>query len=165
VCLSKKTHEWMVDQIADLFLTTHRVQTQHVIKSRGHHCRDIELTGYLVNETGPVPLVLDPRIAHDRFGSSSDPSLNGNLHYPNNIDESLIESADDKIRKYRADYNNNPPHSVSFTPTIASSSVRLHSNLTDELTIVVTSQTVRHIFAQQFKSRVGLTLTKAYYQA
>jgi len=28
-------------------------------------------------------LVLDLRIAHERFGSSSDPSLNGNLHYPN----------------------------------------------------------------------------------
>ncbi len=37
--------------------------------------------GYLANETGPVPLVLDLRITHDRFGSSSDPSLNGNLHF------------------------------------------------------------------------------------
>jgi hypothetical protein len=36
-----------------------------------------EMTG-----TGPVPLVLDLRIAHDRFGSSSDPILNGQLHYP-----------------------------------------------------------------------------------
>jgi hypothetical protein len=31
---------------------------------------------------GPVPLVLDLRIAHDRFESSSDPSINGHLHYP-----------------------------------------------------------------------------------
>jgi hypothetical protein len=83
--------------------------------------------GYLPNKTGPVPLVLDLRIAHDLFGSSSDPSLNGNLHYPNDIDRSLIEAADDKIRKYRADYNNNPPDSVSFMPAIASTSGRLHS--------------------------------------
>jgi hypothetical protein len=74
-----------------------------------------------------VPLSLDLRIAHDRFGSSSDPSLNGHLHYPNDIDKSLNEVAADKIRKYRADYNNNPPHTVSFMSTIASTSGRLHS--------------------------------------
>jgi hypothetical protein len=74
-----------------------------------------------------VPLVLDLRIAHDRFGSSSDPSLNGNLHYPNNIDTSLNEAAHNKIRKYRADYNTNPPNSVLFMPAIASTSGRLHS--------------------------------------
>ncbi len=32
----------------------------------------IELEGYLPNESGPVPLVLDLRITHDRVGSSSD---------------------------------------------------------------------------------------------
>jgi hypothetical protein len=53
----------MVDQIPDLFLTTHKVKTQQVIKSRGRHCGDIELTGYLANAAGPVPLVLDLRIA------------------------------------------------------------------------------------------------------
>ncbi len=84
----------MVDQVADLFRTTHIVKTQQVIISREHHSGDIELEGYLPNETGPVPLVLDLRIAHDRFGSSSDPSLNGNLHYPNNIGRSLNETGD-----------------------------------------------------------------------
>ena len=54
----------MVDQIADLFLTTHKVKTQQVIKSRGHHCGDIDLVGYLVNVSGPVSLVMDLRIAH-----------------------------------------------------------------------------------------------------
>jgi hypothetical protein len=117
----------MVDQIADLFRTTHRVKTQQVIKSRGQYCGDIELVGYLPNESNPVPSVLDLRIDHDHFGSSSDPSLNGNLHYPNNIDRSLIETPDDKIRKYRGDYNNNPPDSVSFMSVIASTSGRLHS--------------------------------------
>jgi hypothetical protein len=74
-----------------------------------------------------VSLVLDLRITHDRFGSSSDPSLNGNLHYPNNIDRSLNEDTDDKIRKCNTDYNNNPPNTVSFIPPISIVSGRLHS--------------------------------------
>ncbi len=37
----KKAHDWMVDQLADLFLTTHRVKRQHVVKNRGQHCGDI----------------------------------------------------------------------------------------------------------------------------
>ncbi len=64
---AKKAHDWAVDQLADLFRTTHRVKTQQVVKNRGQHCGDIELT----NADGPVPLVLDLRLAHDRFGSSS----------------------------------------------------------------------------------------------
>ncbi len=74
----KKTHDWVVDQLVDLFRTTHRVKTQQVVKVRGQNCGDIE---YLVNATDPVPLVLDLRLAHDRFDSSSDPTLNGRLHY------------------------------------------------------------------------------------
>jgi hypothetical protein len=72
--------------------------------------------------TGPVPLVLDLHIVHERWGSSSDPSINGHLHYPNDVDRSLNETATDKIRKYRADYNNNPHNAISFIPTIASTS-------------------------------------------
>ena len=103
---AKKAHDWAVDQLADLFRTTHRVKTQFVVKNRGQYCGDLELAAYLANASGPVPLVLDLRIAHDRFGSSADPTLNGRLHYPNNIDKSLNEPDNDKIRKYRADYNN-----------------------------------------------------------
>ena len=69
----------MVDQLTDLFHTTHKVKTQQVVKSRGQLCGDIELAGYLTNEVGPVPLVLDLRIPHDRVGSSPDPTLNGHL--------------------------------------------------------------------------------------
>ena len=76
--------------------------------SRGQRCGDIELAGYLANVAVLVPLVLDLRIAHERWGSSSDPSISGHLRYPNDIDRSLNEAAADKIRKYRADYNNNP---------------------------------------------------------
>ncbi len=83
-------------------------------RSRGQHCGDIELAGYLANAADPVPLVLDLRIAHERWGSSSDPTLNGNLHCPNDIDRSLNDDATDKIRKYRAVYNNNPSHAIGF---------------------------------------------------
>ncbi len=69
--------------------------------------------GYPANAAGPVPmtvpLVLDLRIAHDRVGSSADPTLNGHLRYPRNLDRSLNEAAADKVRKYHDDYNNNPP--------------------------------------------------------
>ncbi len=80
-----------------------------------------------MNATGPVSLVLDLLIDYDRFGSTSYPSLNGHLHYPNDIDKSLNEGATDKIRKYRPDYNNNPPTTVSFMSAITCTSGRLHS--------------------------------------
>jgi hypothetical protein len=94
------------------------------------------LAGYLANAASPVPLVLDLRIANERWASSSDPSLHGHLHYPDDMDRSLNEAAADKIneaaadkiRNYRADYNNNPPKSISFMPAIASTSGRLHSD-------------------------------------
>jgi hypothetical protein len=72
----------MVDQLADLFRTTHKVKTQQVIKSRGQYCGDIDLAGYLANAVDPVSLVMDLRIAHDRVGSSTDPTLNGHFKYP-----------------------------------------------------------------------------------
>ncbi len=40
---------------------------------------------------------------------------------------SLNEAAADKIPKYRADYDNNPPVSTAFMPAIARTSGRLHS--------------------------------------
>ena len=83
--------------------------------------------GYLANQSVPVPLVLDLRITHDRVGRSSDLSLNGTLHYPNDNDRSLNESVTDKILKYRSDYYNNPPQTVACMPTITSTSGRLHS--------------------------------------
>jgi hypothetical protein len=124
---AKKTHDWVVDQLPDLFRTTHKVKTQKVVKSRGHHCGDIELAGYVANVSGPVPLLLDLRVAHDRVGSSADPALNGHLRYPNNLDQSLNDTSADKIRRYRADYNNNPTRGVGFMLAIVSTSGRLHS--------------------------------------
>ncbi len=48
--------------------------------------------------------MLDLRVPHDRVGSSSDPDLTGHLRYPNNLDQSLNDTADTKLRKYRVDY-------------------------------------------------------------
>ena len=139
------------------------------------------MAGYLANAAGPVSLVLDLRIAHDRFGSSSDPSINDHLHYPNDLDGSLNEAAADKIRQYRADYNNRPSNPISFMPAIASTSGRLHSELVRLLFLqahretdcffaasgVQLAQTDRGQFhfrraavSAQLKSRVGLALVK-----
>ncbi len=74
-----------------------------------------------------MPLVLDLRIAQERFGSTSDPRINGHLHYPNDSDGLLNEAASNKICQYRADYNNRPSNVISFVPAIASTSGRLHS--------------------------------------
>ena len=41
-----------------------------------------DLNFFLTNDVGPVSLVMDLRIVHERWGSSSNPSLNGQLHYP-----------------------------------------------------------------------------------
>jgi hypothetical protein len=87
----------------------------------------------------------------------------------------------DKIRKYRADYNNNPPNTVSFIPGIASTSGRLHDEFvrllffqdhreTDRFFAasgVQLAQTHRGLFhychapfSVQLKRKVGLTLAK-----
>ena len=118
---------------------------------------------------------------NERFGSSSDPNLNGHLHYPNDIDRSLNEAATDKIRKYRADYNNNPPNAISFMSAIPSTSGRLRSEFvrllflqghreTDRFFATSGVQLAQHyrdqfhyhrtVFSSQFKSRVDNILVK-----
>ncbi len=165
---AKKAHDWAFEQLADLFRTT--------------HCGDTELAAYLANAAGPVPLVMDLRISHDRFGSSSDTSLNGHLHHPNYIHKSPNEAAADKIRKYRADYNNNPPSAVAFMPAIASTSGRLHSEFIRLLFLQAHRETdrffaasgvqlaqstrglfhfLRAAFSDHLKAKVGSTLAKA----
>jgi hypothetical protein len=136
------------------FRTTHKVKTQQVVKSRGQQCGDIELAGYLTNEAGPVTLVLDLRIAHDRVGSSADPTLNGHLKYPNNLHQSLNDTDVDKIRKYRADYNNRSPSAVSFMPAIASTSGRLHSEFVGLLFLQTHRETDRFLQFQEFSQRI-----------
>ena len=83
-----------------------------MVKSRGQRCGDIELPAYLANTVGPVSLVLDLRITHDRWGSNSNPSLNGHSHYPADIDRTLNEATSDKNLQHRADYNNRSSHVI-----------------------------------------------------
>ncbi len=59
--------------------------------------------------------------------------------YPNNLDQSLNDTAAHKLRKYRGDYNFNPTRGVSFIPTITSTCGRLHS----EFIRILFSQTHR----------------------
>ncbi len=99
-----------------------------------------------------MPMVLDLRIAHGRLGLSSDPTLDGNLHYPVDIDRSLNETTVDKIRKYRVDYNYNPPNSISFMSDIVSTSGRLHSEFVRLLFLQVHRETDR--FFCSFRSTV-----------
>ena len=115
--------------------------------------------------------------------SSTDPTLNGHLKYPNNLDQSLNDAATDKIRTYRADYNNRPSSVVSFMSVIASTSGRLHSEFVRLLFLQAHRETDRFFaasgvqlaqtnpggqfhfrraaFLQKLQSKVGLALTKA----
>jgi hypothetical protein len=143
----------MVDQVPDLFRTTQKVKTHQVVKNRCQDYGDIELVGYLANESGPVPWVMDLRIDHDRVGSRTDPTLNGHLCYPNKLDQSLNDTAADKIRKYRADYNNNPPNTETDR-FFAALGVQLPQ--TDR----GVSHYLHAAFSSMLKSKVDLTLTK-----
>ena len=162
---------------SDLFHTAHRVKTQQVGKSRGERCGNIELAAYLSNSERPVSLVLDLRIVHERWGSSSKPSLNGHLHCPTDIDRTLNESAADKVLQYRADYNNRPSHVITFIHAIPSTSARLHSEFvllflqvhreTDRFRAasgVQIAQSAFHFrraaFSSQLKSKVDHVLNK-----
>ncbi len=125
--------------------------------------------------------MLDLRITHDRFGSSSDPSLNDHLHYPNDIEKSLNETTSHKIRKYRPDYNHNPPITVVFIPVIVNTSGRLHSEFIRILFLQTHRETDRFfttsrvhlpkstsglfhfhrsVFLVTLKAKVGSTLVK-----
>ena len=94
---------------------------------------------------------------------------------------SLNEVTANKIRKYRADYNNRPPNAISFMPAIASTSGRLHSEFVRLLFLQAHRETDRFFaasgvqlaqsdrgyfhfrraaFLDQLKSRVDLILTK-----
>jgi hypothetical protein len=90
-----------------------------------------------------VPLVLDLRIAHERWASSSDPSINRHLHYPNDLDRPLNEAAADKIRSYRAGDKYRPSSTISFMPAMASTSWRLHSEFVCLLFLQALRETVK----------------------
>ena len=114
---------------------------------------DIDLPAYLVNMAGPVPLVMDLRITHERrgrknrWGRITNPSFGEQLHYPNpsDIDWTLTESSDDKTRNYRPDYNNRPSNTISFMSVVASTSGRLHCALVSLLFLQTHRETDRFL--------------------
>ena len=59
----------------------------------------------------------------------------------------------DKIRKYRADYNNNPPNAVAFMPAIAGTTGRLHSEFIRLLFLQAHRETDRFLQLQEFSQR------------
>ena len=88
----------------------------------------------------------------------------------------------DKIRKYRTDYNNNPPNTLSFMPAIASTSESLNSEFVRLLFLQAHRETDRFFtvsgvqfeqpssgfflfrraaFSSQLKDKVGNILAKA----
>ncbi len=97
------------------------------------------------------------------------------------MDQSLNDTTAQKIRRYLADYNNNPTRGVDFMPAISSTSGRLHSEFirilflqshreTDrffENSGVLSAQSDRGFFhyhraafSSMFNSRVGNILDK-----
>jgi hypothetical protein len=115
--VEKPPHDWEVDQLTDLFRTTHKIKTQQVVKNRDQHCGDIELG-----------------------------ALNGHFRYPNNLDQSLNDTPVDKIRRYRTDYSNNLTRGVDFMSAIASTSGRLHSEFI-RILFFQTHRETDHFFA------------------
>ena len=116
--------------------------------------------------------------------NSAGESAETQIYYPKcDVDRSLNEDDTDKIRKYRSDYNNRPPTSISFMPAIVSTSDRLHSEfvlllfykLIGKLTAFfqlqefsVCNPTVSHqfhyrrsAFCSKLKTKTGLVLVKA----
>ena len=83
---------------------------------------EVETSRLSPDDVGPVSLVLDLCITHECWGSNSNPSLNGQLHYPTpaDIDRTLTESDTAKILPYRADCNNRPSNDISFMTAVAS---------------------------------------------
>jgi hypothetical protein len=95
----RRTNELLISLLTSFAQNT-KVKTQQVVRNRGQRCGD---SGHRV---GRLPRECDvsdafgawpPYHLSERFGSSSDPSLNGHLDYPNDIDRSLKETATDKI--------------------------------------------------------------------
>ena len=112
-----------------------------------------------MNVVGPVPLVQDLHITHERFGISSDPSINGHLHYPNDLDRALNGVPVDKTRQYHTDYNNRV---ISFMTVITSTSGRLRGERVLLLFLQEYDQLHyrREAFPSQLKSKVENILTK-----
>jgi len=82
-------------------------------------------TAHLASAAVPVPLVLDLRIAHERWEVVLTLVFIGNCIYPADLDRLLNEAAADTNLQYRADYNNGPSTAISFMPALDAYTVNL----------------------------------------
>ena len=121
------------------------------------------------------------RIVYERWRSSSNPSLNDQLHYPVDIYRyrTLNETVADKVLQYRDDYNNRPSHTIVFIPVITSTSGWLHCEFVCLLFLQDHQETDRFlassgvhlvqihfhfhlsVFSSQLKSKVDHILVKS----
>ncbi len=109
--------------------------------------------------------MLDLRIVHNRMGSSADPSLNGHLKRPNNLDQLLNDASADQVRKYRADYNNRPPSVVSFMTAIASTSTAYIVNLSEFYSYRLIGKLTDFLQLQEFSLRRHTQVTSSPFAA
>ena len=75
----------------------------------------------------PIALALSSKIRYNKTTFYA----NGKLHHPlpADIDEPLHDDVAEKIREYRADYNNCPSNSISFMSAVTNTSGSLHCEL------------------------------------
>jgi hypothetical protein len=85
---------------------------------------------------------------HVNQGVVQKPTPQVTLYESHAVEESLMrnDAAVAKVRKYRADYNMNPPNTVSFMSVITSTSGRLHSEFVRLLFLQVHRET-DHFFS------------------
>ena len=69
------------------------------------------------------------------------------------MEKSLNEPVPDKIRKYRADYNNNPPNAVSFIPAIVGTMDEYIVNLSDFYSYRLIGKLTVFLQLQEFSQR------------
>ena len=116
---AKKTHDWTVEEIADLFRSTHKKRLNRWLR--------IWVSDVETSSLPPTWLTLRHRFPwfstctwHTELGKT------GNyttllLFRPADIDRTLNETAADKIRDYRVDCNNRPSNATPFMTAVATS--------------------------------------------
>jgi hypothetical protein len=72
------------------------------------------------------------------------------------MNESLNKAVKDKIRKYRADYNNNPHNAVAFMPAIPGMTGRFNSEFIRLLFLQTHRETDRFFAASGVQSALKL---------
>ena len=120
-----QAHDWAITQLQPLFRSLgHAVRVQTAVTaSKGNQRGDVEINDYLRHNGVDRTLVFDFSMAHDRWGATDEPSKNGQLCYPYDLNRTVWEAAQKKVKKYRGTYAND--HGISFLPAIASTTGRL----------------------------------------